>query len=108
MYVHESKGILEKDTLVTFPEIPCFHFGQSIDSNKIYLLRHWSKGIHLLHFTLNRFLLWGDSLNAEAWIRRISLYTFVGLHVVGDLKISTYYLQQMIGLEIGKVYYPEK
>ncbi len=34
------------------------------------------------------------------------LYTVGGLHVVGDLKISDFYLEQMLGLRIGTPYFP--
>ncbi|GEM_PF-1218170 len=34
------------------------------------------------------------------------LYTIGGLHVIGDLKISNFYLEQMLGLRVGAPYYP--
>ena len=107
MYVHESKGILEKDTLVTFPGDSLFPFRAVNRFKQDILTKALEKGYPFASLHIKPLSIVGDSLNAEAWIRPDKLYTFGGLHVVGDLKISTYYLQQMIGLEIGRPYYPE-
>lgn len=107
VYVRAFEGIVKNDTVIIRSTDTLSAFLKISQVRKKILEEALLKGFPFASVQLVPGNVRDSLMNLDMWLRPGSVYKIGGLHVVGDLKISPYYISQMIGLQKGEVYNPK-
>jgi len=106
LYIRAFEGIAPHDTVDFSLKDSSKVWQEVTDLRKSLLEAALLKGYPFAAVQMSPRMAQDQTMDMDVWIRPGKIYTVGGLHVVGDLKISAYYLAQMIGLQPGQVYSP--